>query len=250
MKERLAIALALAALVVAALGSTSLGQAATDAAKASVQKARSSKLAGPLRVKSSQVTRGPRGPRGKRGKRGLRGLRGLTGPPGAPGQQGAQGIQGIQGIQGPAGPFPDPLTAGKTIRGNWSVWEHGVTAGFYTVAGIDFAFRLPAPPTPHYINAGAPATAECPGSVIDPQAAPGHLCVYESGQSNAAQRRTCDPELSGCVFASSNREGIAVAISATANGTVWAIGSWAATAGGSMMGPSYRGLPSGAALGN
>ena len=55
MKERLAIALALAALVVAALGSTSLGQAATGAARASVDKARSSKLAGPLRVKASEV---------------------------------------------------------------------------------------------------------------------------------------------------------------------------------------------------
>lgn len=98
MKSRLAIALALAALVVAALGSTSLGQAATGAAKASVDKARSSQLAGPLRVKASEVRRGPRGPRGKRG---LRGLRGLAGPPGA---QGVQGIQGIQGIQGPIGP--------------------------------------------------------------------------------------------------------------------------------------------------
>ena len=88
MKERLAIALALAALVVAALGSTSLGQAATGAARASVDKARSSKLAGPLRVKASEVRRGPRG---KRGKRGPRGLRGLAGPPGG---QGAQGVPG------------------------------------------------------------------------------------------------------------------------------------------------------------
>ena len=172
--------------------------------------------------------------------------RGPKGDPGAPGTPGAPGAPGQQGAPGP---FTDPLTAGKTIRGNWSVWEHGVSAGLYTVAGIDFAFRLPTPPVPHYLNAGAPATAECPGSVTNPQAAPGHLCVYESGQANATQRRTCDPELSGCVFASSNREGIGVAISATAAGTVWAIGSWAATAGGAM-GPSYLGLPSGSALGN
>ena len=91
MKHRLAIALALAALVVAALGSTSLGQAATGAAKASVDKARSSTLAGPLRVKASEVQRGPRGPRGKRG---LRGLRGLTGPAGPAGPQGPAGPPG------------------------------------------------------------------------------------------------------------------------------------------------------------
>ena len=100
MKSRLAIALALAALVVAALGSTSLGQAATGAAKASVDKARSSTLAGPLRVKASEVQRGPRGPRGKRG---LRGLRGLTGPAG-PG-----GPQGPAGPPGPSNPNADTL---------------------------------------------------------------------------------------------------------------------------------------------
>jgi hypothetical protein len=163
------------------------------------------------------------------------------------GPQGPAGAPGAQGIQGPAGSFPDLLSPGKTVRGNWSVWAHGVPVGLYTVSGVDFGFRLPSAPTPHYLNAGAPATAECPGSVANPQAASGHLCVYESSSSNATLRRTCDPETGGCLFASSNREGIGVAISATSTGTVWAIGSWAVTAAGALT-PSYYGLPKGAAL--
>jgi hypothetical protein len=171
-------------------------------------------------------------------------------PAGPQGPQGPQGSQGIQGTQGPAGPFPDPLPAGKTVRGNWSVWAHSVPAGLYVVSAIEFGFRLASAPTPNYLNAGAPATANCPGSVTNPQAAPGQLCVYESSSSNATQRRTCDPETALCLFASSNREGLGVAINATATGTVWAIGSWAVTAPAGLMRPSYKGLPAGSALGN
>ena len=90
MKNRLGIALGLAALVVAALGTTSAGQAAGDALKASVG---NSAIAGPL---ASQATprRGPRGPRGRRGPRGLVGPRGPAGPTGATGATGATGPAG------------------------------------------------------------------------------------------------------------------------------------------------------------
>jgi len=125
MRERIAIALAFAALVVALLGSTSVGQAASGAMKAGIGKARASHLAGPLRVQAGQVVRGPRGPRGKRGPRGFRGPvgpagaegpagpAGATGATGATGAQGAQGIQGIQGIQGVQGP---PGPSGPQVR--------------------------------------------------------------------------------------------------------------------------------------
>ena len=175
MKERLAIAIALAALVVAALGSTSLGQAATGAAKASVEKARSSKLAGPLRATASNPIR--RGPRGKRGKRGLRGLRGLAGPPGA---------AGAQGVPGPAGPITGNLPGGVTLRGNYSVAQTGSTD--FVTDSIMFNLRLSVPPVVHYINVGAPVPAECPGTLADPQAAAGHLCVFEGNATNTTNR--------------------------------------------------------------
>jgi hypothetical protein len=93
MKERLAITLAFAALVVALLGSTSVGQAASNTLKAGVKNARASKYAGPLQ---SKVLRGPRGKRGAKGPRGPRGLAGPAGP------------AGPAGAAGPAGPASLP----------------------------------------------------------------------------------------------------------------------------------------------
>jgi len=125
MRGRIAISLAFAALVVAALGSTSVGQAASSAVKAGVSKARSSQLAGPLRVQAGNVTRGPRGPRGKRGPRGLTGPvgpAGAIGPAGPAGVNGAQGAAGQQGPAGPQGPQGDPGppgppgSAGPSVR--------------------------------------------------------------------------------------------------------------------------------------
>src|SRR5438128_135142 len=111
MKNRLAIALALAALVVAVLASTSVGQAASHAVKAGVNKARASTLAGPLRANVSQPLRGPRGPRGRRGPRGL------TGPAGPAGPTGATGATGATGPQGPAGTPADVTKLGRVAQG-------------------------------------------------------------------------------------------------------------------------------------
>lgn len=88
MRQRLPIALSLAALVVALLGSTSLGDAARDGVASSVSKA---KQASRLGSSKSTARRGPRGPRGRRGPRGVRGPRGFQGPPGDTGEKGEPG---------------------------------------------------------------------------------------------------------------------------------------------------------------
>ena len=93
MKERLSIALALAALIVAVFGSTSVGQAASKAVGARITKATS----GPLKANAGQPVRGPRGPRG------LRDLRGPVGPAGAAGPAGATGAAGPAGPPGANG---------------------------------------------------------------------------------------------------------------------------------------------------
>ena len=96
--QRLAVALAAAALAVALLGSTPLGNAARDAVTAGV------KAASPSRghKATSAAARGPRGPRGKRGPRGHRGFRGFLG---APGEKGPTGAQGEQGPIGPSNAY-------------------------------------------------------------------------------------------------------------------------------------------------
>jgi hypothetical protein len=80
--QRLAVALAAAALVVALLGATPLGNAAQNTVTKVVRAGKSSKQA-----------RGPRGPRGPRGRRGF------------------QGPPGIKGDTGPAGGLPDGFEA-------------------------------------------------------------------------------------------------------------------------------------------
>jgi hypothetical protein len=69
------------------------------------------------------------------------------------------------------------LPAGSTLRGVFAIGDDD--AG-YAIHGVEFGYTLASAPTVHYIEAGAAAPAECPGSVTVPQAAPGHLCVYEA----------------------------------------------------------------------
>jgi hypothetical protein len=90
-KERLPIAISVAALVVAVLGATGLGEAAQNGVTAGASKA---KRATGLGAEKSSARRGPRGPRGYRGYRGFRGLRGFQGPPGDQGDKGDKGDRG------------------------------------------------------------------------------------------------------------------------------------------------------------
>jgi hypothetical protein len=174
--------------------------------------------------------------------------RGAKGDPGTPG---APGAPGAPGQQGPPGPFPDPLQAGNTVRGTFVITD-GTSAGAPILSFISFGFRLAAPPTPHYIRVGDPPVAQCPGTVTNPQAAPGHLCAYEATAVNVnAGRGFCNPEVSGCTFANpTTREGTAVYANATVAGVAATTGSWAVTAGSSASKPESRPSRSGSLFGN
>lgn len=69
-----------------------------------------------------------------------------------------------------------------------------------TAAPISFVFTLPSAPTPHYLASasGSPATADCPGSLSDPEAAPGQFCIYEGGRFNTGQPAICNPTANVC----------------------------------------------------
>ena len=66
--------------------------------------------------------------------------------------------------------------------------------------------------TAHVVAEGGPPTAQCPGTVDAPQAAPGHLCVYEGGTVSA------------------DRFGWVAQISSVAAGAFQSRGTWAVTA--------------------
>jgi hypothetical protein len=156
------------------------------------------------------------------------GQTGTQGPPGPPGPKGDKGDPGPPGPQGPAGPFMDPLASGLTMRGEWVIAGGAYAAGVFLGSAVSFPFRLAAPPTVHFIPAGGTAPTGCSGDVQAPEAAPGHLCVFEYFRSNVTQPTVC----AIVVCAQAGRFGFELIADTLAVGTVaTARGSWAVTAG-------------------
>jgi hypothetical protein len=135
-----------------------------------------------------------RGPQGPMGPQGPSGLPGLTGPPGAPSMvPGPQGPVGPAGPQGPPGAsFSGALASGATLRGTFLAERIVDGLGMLSAGAIQaqtaisFNLTLPFPPTLHLVGAGSAPTAACPGTALQPKAAPGHLCVHEDYSSNAS----------------------------------------------------------------
>jgi hypothetical protein len=119
------------------------------------------------------------------------------------------------------------LPSGKTIRGHWVLgWEADETDEFQAQS-ISFGYTLASAPTPHFIAKGTQSPLECPGSVFQPEAAAGHLCVYE--------RNISDTGVNGLVVCNFNcpnadRFGALVRGFSTRSGTVLTDGTWAVMA--------------------
>jgi hypothetical protein len=124
-------------------------------------------------------------------------------PAGAAGASGASGAEGSAGPPGPAGAVGlaggllETLPSRRTLRGSYSF------SGYYSGSNppnqydtgpadgqISFQIPLSAAPTVVLVRRKRPQTVpgdpppECPGTISDPQALPGYLCVYESGIAN------------------------------------------------------------------
>jgi len=154
--------------------------------------------------------------------RGLRGPRGLTGARGATGPAGAAGTQGPKGDKGDPGPFPGTLPSGQTIRGVWVALDTAAAGSQETQVPISFGFQLASGPTRHYVNLGAVAPPECPGSGANPQAQAGNLCLYETFNNNVTAVR-------GVQAVSDPKSGAEVFIHSAAAGSYYTFGSWAVT---------------------
>jgi len=130
----------------------------------------------------------------KKAKRGPRGPRGLTGPTGPTGPQGSKGEPGVKGDAGPPGTpgkdgqtgFTETLPGGKSLEGTWTT--DFATASTTALQFVPISFGIPlAKPLEeadvHYILLGAETgTGPCPGSIEEPEAEPGQLCIYTSTQ--------------------------------------------------------------------
>ncbi|HEX2097251.1 MAG TPA: hypothetical protein VHF50_07785 [Solirubrobacterales bacterium] len=142
--------------------------------------------------------KGPAGPQGPAGAAGAKGDTGAAGANGANGKDGAPGLQGQKGATGPTGPagatgvtgpegaegspwtVDGTLPSEATLTGAWSFANQPVGQ----VIEIPISFSIPlaasmAVAQTHEVYSGETAPSACAGGTIEnPQAEPGHLCVY------------------------------------------------------------------------
>jgi hypothetical protein len=116
------------------------------------------------------------------GPEGARGPIGARGAAGAAGAKGDRGEKGAQGERGPTGNLSTNLPRDVTLRGRFyldavataPLQEHGTSISFGDVVAE----------VPHFQIVTGTTTPECPGSVTDPRAGPGYLCLYVARESN------------------------------------------------------------------
>jgi hypothetical protein len=149
---------------------------------------------------AAKAKKGPRGPRGPQGVAGPAGPSGPAGPAGAKGDTGAQGNEGKQGPEGKQGKegksgFTKALPPGETETGTWAFLNMRSETQLIGFTSISFNVPLAAELAPtqvHYINPANKEVVEpgvevtstaCLGSVLEPIAAPGNLCIYAGGQN-------------------------------------------------------------------
>jgi hypothetical protein len=110
----------------------------------------------------------------------------------------------------------DPLASVLTMRGIWAIMAGAHAPGVYVGSAVSFPFRLAAPPVAHFIPAGGTVPAGCSGDVQAPEAAPGHLCVFEHFRNNVTEPFVCNL---GACFLSATRFGFWVTANALARAT-------------------------------
>jgi hypothetical protein len=158
---------------------------------------------------------------------------GAPGPVGPAGPAGAAGAAGAKGDTGSPGPFPETLPSGATLRGTFAMRSYrgsdGLTNGVSSDS-ISFGYTLAAPPTAHVILIGAPVPAGCSGTVNNPGAAPGNLCVFEGWNYNSIGLASCNPTTTPCGLGGTTRQGVMLMATAAGNGIWDEAGTWAVTA--------------------
>lgn len=174
---------------------------------------------------------GPQGPAGADGGPGKEGATGKEGPQGPPGKEGKKGEQGEPGTTG----FAEELPSEKTEQGSWSAASYGgeeaVLGGVYhgvASTAVSFAFPINFFPessnnTLHYVNHEGVTPPGCTGSVEEPGADPGNLCIFAKVELNV--------ESSSQFFSVvGSKHGFTIAAPAPVKGIILMSGTWAVTA--------------------
>jgi hypothetical protein len=202
-----------------------------------------------LSPKVLKALKGAVGPSGTAGAAGVAGAQGPAGPAGVKGETGAAGAQGPAGPAGPQGPqgttgFVKALPSGETERGAWDISGYSpASAGVETMEQTSVSFPIPLsePPVAHFIRSGEADPEGCTGTVEEPGATKGNLCVFAQAEVNSANEfnghatpRVCNPvfmqQLCPVVEKGPTPYGFGVLAVAESVGVVYDFGTWAVTA--------------------
>jgi Collagen triple helix repeat (20 copies) len=207
----------------------------------------------PKVVKQLKGAQGARGPAGAGGPAGPVGPAGPTGPAGAAGTPGAKGEAGAKGEPGAEGKEGSPWTAGGVLpsgKSEYGQWSAAASAKGFEVAamtGASFPIPLKEPPAENANNTAAHFIGleegekepheslfienhECGGTVVNPSAAPGHLCVFAAEANNLFTVQIVDPSAASLSINTVGTTGATFRIVSKEEGVVMARGTWAMTA--------------------
>ena len=159
---------------------------------------------------------------------GAAGQAGDRGPQGTPGAQGERGPQGERGAPGDPASMPTSLPSGRTLQGVYANQLVADEAGVPVRAPVTFQLPVTTSPTVTVMASGAAPSAACPGTVGEPAAAPGNLCIYERSRSNAGSAPQAFAPSEGEV--GTDPYGFMVRTTSAAAGQVYISGTWAVTA--------------------
>jgi hypothetical protein len=156
-------------------------------------------------------------------------------PAGPRGEQGVKGAPGKEGEQGKTGPAGSPWTvggilpSGASLKGAFTIATTATAMEQRVGTEISFGIPLASAPSAHFISAGSPPPAECPGTPAAPKADPGNLCIYEALAGNIELEGVEDP-ITGATGTTVQPFGASVVGFSVGAGDVNASGSWAVTA--------------------
>ncbi len=115
------------------------------------------------------------------------------------------------------------LESGQTETGAYGTEASATAAGQVNGTAISFPVPVKGPLTRYWIAYGDTPPANCPGSVANPKANPGYLCVYESTYTNVNYRGTAQ-------LGDNPVKGAILEFTSSAAGMYWSYGVWAVTA--------------------
>jgi hypothetical protein len=121
------------------------------------------------------------------------------------------------------------LASNRSEFGVFGIDFPATAAGQAGISAISFHPPLAVAPTPIIIPLGGVPPVNCPGTVSDPRAAPGYLCLYETTTANIASR-TVFKNVGGIVFGEADKIGAAYWVLTTGAGRAYSVGVWAVTA--------------------